>query len=50
MMNHFVEPTLHALNLFFPCYQFSSMFRHTTSAIIRESNGPLYTTDHLTAL
>jgi len=41
MMNQSVEPTLPALKLSFTRYQFSNMFRHTTPAIIRESNDPL---------
>lgn len=37
IMNQFVEPMLHALNVFFTRHQFSNMFWHTTYAIIRKS-------------
>jgi len=32
-----VEPTLHALSVFFTRYQYCNMFRHATHAIVRES-------------
>jgi hypothetical protein len=35
--NQFVEPTLHALNVFFTPYQYCNLFQQTTRAIVRES-------------